>query len=68
MVWGTSAVDDGRTELLSSCGSIASRGWHCRGLDVKDTELCDDVEWINADWELDRAGGTDFAPVESIEE
>ena len=37
-------------------------------LDVEDTELCDDVERILVDWELDRAGGTSFAPVESIEE
>ena len=34
---------------------------------VKDTELCDNVERIRADWELDRAGGTGFAPVETVD-
>ena len=38
------------------------------GLDVEDTKLCDDVERICADWELDRAGGTGFAPVKTVKE
>ena len=38
------------------------------GLDVKNTELCDDVEWIREGWELDCVGGISFAPVESVKE
>ena len=38
------------------------------GLDVKNTKLCDDVERIHVDWELDHAEGTGFAPVETVEE
>jgi len=37
------------------------------GLDVEDTELCDDVERICANWELDRDGGMGFAPVKTVE-
>ena len=38
------------------------------GLDVKDTKRYEDVEQIYADWELDGAGGSGFAPVKTIEE
>ena len=38
------------------------------GLNVKDTKLYDDVEQIRADWELDHARGTRFAPVKIVEE
>jgi len=37
------------------------------GLNGKDTKLCDDIEWIHADWKLNCARGTGFAPIESIE-
>jgi len=36
------------------------------GLYVNDKEFCDDVEWIRADWELDRARVMGFAPIETI--
>jgi len=35
-------------------------------LDVEDTKLRDDVERIRADWELDRAGGKNFAPIKTL--
>ena len=37
------------------------------GLDVKDIELYEDDEQICVDWELDRAKGTGFTPVETVE-
>jgi len=39
----------------------------CWGIDVKDIEHYDDDEQICVDWELDRAKGTGFAPVETVE-
>jgi len=38
------------------------------GLNVKDTEFCDDVEKVDMNWELDGVGGAGFAPVKTIEE
>ena len=38
------------------------------GLNVEDTELCDDVERVCTDWELDRPGGTSLAPIKTVEE
>jgi len=37
-------------------------------LNIKNTEFCDDVERIRADWEFDRAWGMSFAPIETVEE
>ena len=37
-------------------------------LDIEDTELCDNVERIRADWEFDCVGGTSFTPVKTVEE
>ena len=37
------------------------------GLDVEDTELCDDVERVRTHWEFGRARGTGFAPVKTID-
>jgi len=34
-------------------------------LDVEDTELCDDVEMVRANWELDRAGERATLPSKS---
>ena len=38
------------------------------GLDVEDTEFCDDVKRVRANWELDCVRGTGFAPVKIVEE
>ena len=38
------------------------------GLDIKDTKLCDDVERVRANWELDRAWRTGFSPIKIVEE
>ena len=37
-------------------------------LDLKDTKLCDDVEWNRADWEFDCVVGIGFVPVKTVEE
>jgi len=36
-------------------------------LDVKNAKLRDDIEWISEAWKLNRAGGTSFISVESVE-
>ena len=47
---------------------MASKDGVIGGLNVKDTELYDDIERIRANRELDCASGTSFVPVESVEE
>jgi len=42
MASSISIVDDGWMRLLSLCESTTSRGWHRRGLNIKNTEPCDD--------------------------
>jgi len=68
MVWGISVADDGYMGPLSSCGSMASKDGVVQGLNVEDTKLCDNVERVRANWQLDCARGTCFAPVKTVEE
>jgi len=37
------------------------------GLNIENTKLCDDVEKVPANWELNRARETSFTPIKTLE-